>query len=373
MSTAAVICEFNPFHNGHKFLLEKIKKEYADHIVCIMSGSFVQRGDIAITDKFSRAREALQHGADMVVELPTVYALSPAQIFAQNGVRIAKELRCEMLCFGAENSIEELKETIAALDCDDTQKEIAAKMQSGGYYPKALSDSLDEKYAAIISKPNNILAIEYIRACETYGITPVAIERKGVNHDSPTVSGEIASASKIREMIAAGEDYTPFSPVRISRVYSLRDIEPILLYQLKTQSPDEIAAIAGVGEGLNNRISQYAQQYNSIEEILSAVKTKRYTMARLRRIALCITLGITDEMQHTPVPYLRVLGVRRGKESLIQAERLPLIVDVRRGYDALDNSAKEIFDVDLAATQLTNSAKVSPAALNDFLQGVIKL
>ena len=370
MRRAAVICEFNPFHNGHKFLIENIKSEFADEVICIMSGGFVQRGDIAITDKFARTDAALQNGADMVVELPTVYAMASAQIFAQNGVRLARELGCDTLCFGAENSINELYSALDALDCDEIQSKIASLMHEGAYYPHALSDAVGEPHAAVISQPNNILALEYIRACRSCDIKPVAVPRAGVSHDSEILSSNIASASKIRSMILTGEDYISYTPMRIEHPATLTGIESALLYRLKTISATELSGIADVSEGLENRIIEIAKHYNSISEILESLKTKRYTRARLRRILLSALLNITREMQSTPVPYIRVLGVKVDKKHLITSEHLPLIVDVRRGYDALNISEKEIFKIDLRATELNNIA--SGIIKNEFTQGIIK-
>ena len=372
MSKAAVICEFNPFHNGHKFLLKKIKSTCADDIACIMSGALVQRGDIAVTDKYARTLAALENGADMVVELPTVYAMAPAQVFAENGVKLAYELGCERLCFGAESSLQELETALDRLDSDSTQAMIAERMQSGCSYPRALSETVGENCAAVIRLPNNILALEYIRACRKYGLSPVAIKREGVSHDNDRTAGRFASASKIRAMIRVGEEYSAYTPMKVETVYSLEKLEPLLLWTLKTKTPEELAGIAGISEGLNHRLCRCAAEYNSVEEILEHLKTKRYTMARLRRVMLSALLGITGELQRRPVPYLRVLGVKREKIGLIQSRSLPLIVDVRHGYDGLDNSAEEIFDIDIAAAELMNAAGVSPTPLNEFLQGIIK-
>ena len=369
MRKAAVICEFNPFHYGHKFLLENIKSAYADEIVCIMSGSFVQRGELAIADKFSRARAALQNGADLVAELPTVNAAASAQVFAASGVQLAFELGCDTLCFGAENSLEELYEVIDALDAADGQGDIAAAMQAGCSYPRALTEAVGSSYADIISQPNNILALEYIRACRRYGITPIALPRMGVAHDSDTVCGNIASATKIREMILRNEAYTRYTPMTVEHPASPDRIEAAILYRLKTMTAPQLAALPDVSEGLENRIFEAAKSYNSSLEILNHLKTKRYTMARLRRILCCAVLGITAQMQRTPVPYLRILGVNTEKKHLIQSKTLPLIVDVRRGYDALDDSVKEIFDIDLKATALMNIA--ADLNLNEFSHGII--
>lgn len=372
MRKAAVICEFNPFHNGHKFLLDKIKSDtrpIADEIVCIMSGSFVQRGDLAITDKFARTEAALQHGADLAVELPTAYAMANAQVFAERGVMIADQLGCDRLCFGAENSIEELYAASEMMDRETTQAMIAALMKEGCAYPRALSEAIGAPYDAVIAQPNNILALEYIRACRKYGIEPIALPRTGAGHDSDVPCGDIASATMIRGMITSGKDSSPYTPMRIGRPAGIGAIEPAILYRLKTITAPELARIADVSEGLENRIIEIASKFNSFSEILEHLKTKRYTMARLRRILLSALLGITGEMQAAPVPYLRVLGVRRDKKRLIRSGDLPLIVDVKRGYDALDNSAKEIFDIDLKATELMNIA--SGVTINEFSHGII--
>lgn len=371
MTRAAVICEFNPFHNGHKFLLEKIKSECNAEIICNMSGSFVQRGDIAITDKYTRAESALQNGADMVVELPTVYAVASAQIFAENGVRIAADLGCELLCFGAENTLDELKNTLKQIDSPAVQQSVAEKMKAGAYYPKALSESVGEPYAEILSKPNNILALEYIRACQTFGITPVAFPREGVDHDDTEAVGNYASASAIRAMIRSGDPYDAYSPMAIESPAFLETIEPVILYKLKTMDTDELALLPDVTEGLENRIYEHAIQYNSLLEISEHIKTKRYTMARIRRILIYALLDITERLQKTPVPYIRVLGVKKDKAELLKSHDLPLIVDVRRGYDLLDNSAKEIFNVDLKAAEAMNIAR--KISLNEFSRGIIKI
>ncbi len=371
MQRAAVICEFNPFHNGHKFLLEKIKTAYADEIVCIMSGSFVQRGDIAITDKYARTRAALENGADLVAELPTVYAMASARVFAQSGVRLAAALRCDTLCFGAEDGLEELNALVRLLDSDEVNRKIGAGMQAGLYYPKALSEALGAEHAALLEKPNNILAVEYIRACGEYAIEPVAIRREGVPHDAEAACGNIASASHIRSLIRAGAPYRAYTPMEVARPAELSAIEPAILYRLRTIGTQELRQTADVSEGLEHRIIEAAKEYHSFTEICEAVKTKRYTMARIRRILLSAFLGITREMQTTPVPYCRVLGVKNGAEHLMKGASVPLIVKTKADYDRLDDSAKEIFRVDIRAAEALNLARKTN--LNEFSQGVVKV
>ena len=374
MSRAAVICEFNPFHNGHKFLLEKIKSDFRNDVVCIMSGNFVQRGDIAITDKYARAKAALHNGADIVVELPTVYAMSGAQTFAENGVRIAAAMNCDRLYFGAENSISDLKEVAGLLENKLINDKIHDLMKNGQYYPKALSMAVGDKHAKVLDQPNNILALEYIKACKKNGLMPIAIPRKGVNHDEDIIRDGIASASKIRELIEKGESCKLLTPMEITNVSTLKSIEPAILYRLKTITAEELRKIADVSEGLEYRIIEAAKQYNSLSEIYNAVKTKRYTMARIRRIILSAFLGITAEMPSTPVPYLRILGVKSVLAgTLIGREACRSSSKRKRGYEHLNHiSAKQIFKVDLRAAEAMNIAKHADP-INEFTQdGVIK-
>ena len=373
MSRAAVICEFNPFHNGHKFLLEKIKSDFRDEVICIMSGSFVQRGDIAITDKFARAEAALNNGADIVVELPTVYALSGAETFADSGVHLAAALNCNRLYFGAENSINDLSEVAGLLENKLINDKIRSAMKGGQYYPKALSMAVGDKHADTVRQPNNILALEYIKSCKKYGILPIAIPRKGVNHDDSNIAGNIASGSKIRELIESGEGYKLLTPMEIDRPCRIESIESAILYRLKTITPEELHYIADVGEGLEYRICDAAKQYNSLSEIYNTVKTKRYTMARIRRIILSAFLNITAELQRTPVPYLRILGIKTGLEGLLSGAQLPLIVKTKTDYESLNNiSAKEIFNVDLRAAEAMNIAR-GAQPINEFSRGIIKI
>ncbi len=379
MNKAGVICEFNPFHNGHKFLLQNIKSNYADDIICIMSGHFVQRGDIAICDKYTRTKAALNNGADMVVELPTVYAVSNSNIFAENGVLMAKSLGCDILCFGAEDKLDDLLKISEFLESYDAQNIIKEQMTNGEYYPKALYHAIKqtqgEDLANISKKPNNILALEYISACKKHNIKPIAIKRTGTNHDSEKTVDIYTSASNIRKMIKNGESYENFTPMKIKNYAELEKIESAILYKIKTSSAEELKNLADINEGLENRIIKIARSKNSINELLSALKTKRYTHARLRRILIYSLLAISNEMQHTPVPYIRVLGINKNKTYLMKSWDLPLITKVSRGYKALNFNAQKIFNVDIKTSEIFSIALQSKSniSLNEFSQQIIKV
>ena len=208
MSVFAVICEYNPFHNGHKYLIEQVKKK-DDTVIAVMSGSFTQRGDIAISDKFSRAEVAIKNSADMVIELPAVFACANAETFARGAVEIISELGVvDKICFGAENAdVNLLRMAGEAFEDKEFKTELKRLMDSGEYYPRAVEKALETIYspalADVAQKPNNTLAVEYLKALKSTAIEPVAIKRIGAAHDSTDIADNITSASNIRKMINA--------------------------------------------------------------------------------------------------------------------------------------------------------------------------
>ena len=220
----AIISEFNPFHNGHKYLVQSVKNITGESVIAIMSGSFVQRGEVAVADKFERAKIALNNGVDLVVELPTVYAVSNAQRFASCGVEIAKSFDCvNYLAFGCEvNNINLLKTAADALDDVNVKKIIAESMKNGDYYPRALENAVNTVFgndvSQVLSQPNNILAAEYLRALNKSGISPLPIKRTGVEHDSSSANKNIASASLIRQLMRNGDDVSNLVPNLVSKI-----------------------------------------------------------------------------------------------------------------------------------------------------------
>ncbi len=206
----AVICEFNPFHNGHRFLLGKAKELTGEPVLAVMSGSFTQRGEVALCSKFERAEAALKSGADLVAELPAVYAVSCAERFARGGVNISKMFGCvNYLAFGCEDDdIDLLKTAAFAGENPEVNAIIAEQMNSGSYYPKAYEYAVRQvcggEVADVLTKPNNILAVEYIRALRGTDIKPLPIKRVGAEHDSDGADGIYASASYIRKLLRSG-------------------------------------------------------------------------------------------------------------------------------------------------------------------------
>ncbi|MBQ7385871.1 MAG: nucleotidyltransferase family protein [Ruminococcus sp.] len=363
MKISAVICEFNPFHNGHKYLLDEIRKQGYDCIICIMSGSFTQRGDVAIFDKFKRTKAALKNGADLVIELPTPYAVASAQIFAKGSADIIKATSVvDKVFFGSEaGDIELLKKAAFATKSNEVEALLKEKMRDGVYYPLALEKAVNEVFgkeiADVLTSPNNTLGVEYIKELDASGIETATIKRIAVEHDSSASNGSFASASLVREMIFKGEDVTSFVPKGYFNNPAKTELgERAIMYKLKSMSLEDFENLPDISEGLHNRIYAAVKKCNSLEELLSAVKTKRYTHARLRRIITSAVLGITKDLQNTPIPYLRILGMsEKGKEALSQISKkscLPVVTSVAQALKTLDANALKMLMCDINATDI---------------------
>jgi predicted nucleotidyltransferase len=251
-------------------------------------------------------------------------------------------------------------------------------MNSGEYYPKAVSNSAKELFsdemASIFDGANNILGIEYIKALKGTNITPVTFSREGSNHDSNIVSSNIASGSYIREHF---NDRNSFMPdYKITDTANIEEIEKIIIYKFSQMTLDEIKNTPDVIEGFENRISEKVQENSSFTELCNSLKTKRYTMARIRRILCCGLLGITKEIRNIPVPYIRVLGFSQKGEKLLKeiskTASLPLITNVKKGYDNLDKTGKKVLDIEILATKLWSLASNHTNLSNDFKQKIIK-
>lgn len=369
MRVNAIICEYNPFHNGHRFQIEKIRKKSNNPIVAIMSGNFTQRGDVAITDKFTRAETAVKNGVDLVLELPTVFACSSAKNFSKAGVNIANALGCtENLCFSVEDDdFNSLKEISDAFEDKAFNAELNRLMKEGSYYPQAVELTLNKLYSnrlgEIIKKPNNILAVEYINALKNTDIKPLVIKRAGARHDSAETYKSFSSASNIRKMILRGKDFSDFIPYNspaFSNPADIKKLEKIIIYKLRAMDKEEIKNLPDVSEGLHNRIYNSVRNYNSLDEILANIKTKRYTLARIRRIIISSLLNITKDELKREVSYLRVLAFNeKGGEILSGIKKngkLPLITNVADGYKNLDAETKKTFDIDLLASDIYSLA-----------------
>ncbi len=335
MKISGVVCEYNPFHNGHLHHIAETRKNGADRIVCVMSGNFVQRGDTAVIDKFKRADLAVRCGVDLVLELPVQYCLSTAEYFAKGAVRILDALGVvDEISFGSEcGDIAKLKETMEAADHAADSEKLLKFMKTGYTYPKALNAALayiSPNAAEILSEPNNVLAVEYLRALKYFdsNIKPFTVKRSAVMHDSAGTSGNMASASYIREHLPEADSYVPpdwADVLNDSETADIKNLESAILYRVRMASADEIAEINDAEHDLAQRICA-AGKAVSLAELLENVKTKRFTMARIRRVILSLLIGIKKSDMNEFPPYIRVLALNeRGREILAAAKKKSVI------------------------------------------------
>lgn len=323
MKIGVVIAEYNPFHNGHKYQLDDFRKNCdLDSVIVIMSGNFVQRGEPAICDKRERAKWAIMGGADMVVELPSFYACANASAFARGAISTVKGI-ADYIGFGAETDDIELLKEAALINVDCVRN-----TSQGKSYPREIYEWIAANYPKTISelykKPNCTLAFEYIRAANEISpnVKLYATKRIGAEHDSDTAVNDFASATKLREMIVSGLNISRYVPeyVKINKFITLKDIEKIILYKLRMMSVDELSQIADVNEGLEFLLKREIFNCTDIKGFLSLIKSKRYTMARLKRICISAVNGFTNELVYSEPKYIHVLAVRSDSRNKLFAE-----------------------------------------------------
>ena len=323
-----IVCEYNPLHRGHRKQMEAIRAEFgADTgIVCAMSGNFVQRGAPAIFDKSLRAKAAVACGADLVVELPLTVCLSSAEGFASGGVAILSKL-CDILCFGSETgNRESLMATAQALLQADFQPHLRRELDTGKSFPAARQAALTAMGLSsdLLNRPNDILSVEYCKAILSQGspLDIFPIQRKGDYHDRKP-DPENPSATALRQLLLSGGDWRPYVPEEAADLFenaplhSLAAGEKAVLYRLRTMTEAELSRLPYGGEGLWRKLLHARQAETTLEDILTAMKSKRYTRTRLDRMVLCAVLGITEESLLSPAPYARILAFNdRGREIL---------------------------------------------------------
>ncbi|HEY8390128.1 MAG TPA: nucleotidyltransferase [Clostridia bacterium] len=345
MKLAAIICEYNPLHNGHIEHIRYTKEALAcDNLICVMSGNFVQRGEPAILDKYTRTLAALTVGADMVIELPTIFAVSGADIFADGAVRIINSIKdMRVLSFGSESG--KLSELIDAAmnlktESPEYKKAVKESLDKGASYPKARSTAAREVFGqdfeSLISEPNNILAIEYIKALIRYNsmVAPATLKRLGSGYNETQLKGVFDSATAIRTAVKNGSwDSISSVPDDLKTLYKdnyydfsamLQALSDICIFDIISSSPKQLKSIFDFTEGIENRIKDKVQKYHTLEDLAANIKTKRYTLARLKRMLLYPALKITKDLINNAKkcpPYINVLGIKKDKKELLS--RLP--------------------------------------------------
>lgn len=372
MDVIGVVCEYNPFHRGHEYHLMMSRRGVgADTpVVCVMSGDFVQRGEPAMFSKFARAEAACLCGADLVVELPLPWTLSSAEGFARGAVGLLAALGATRLSFGSETGETEPLETIAEalLDpgmTDEIKAELSrdASLSFASARQRALEKRLGE-LSEQIRFPNNILAVEYIKAIRTQQLDmrPMTVQRFGSGHDMSGDNGP-KSASELRALLSQGRDVSGHIPERALRIYrsetesgrgpyTMAEFESALLSRLRMLPPEAFETLPDSADGMGKRLCAAVREEPTFNAILASAKSKRYALARIRRMCMCAALGVREGMNAGTPPYARVLAANaRGRELLKTAGesgRIP-VVTKPAAVRGLSKECEDVFALGAAA------------------------
>ena len=369
-----IIAEYNPFHNGHLYHLRESKRKCnAKYVVAIISGNFTQRGDASIVNKFEKAKMAIENGIDMVIELPTLYSISSAENFADGAIKILNELNfITHISFGSESGNINQLNNIASILTDEPEefsKLLKEELRKGSSFPVARQNAIEKflnltnknEFNKLLKSPNNILAIEYLKALKKIksNITPITIERKNVDYYSENIVENFASSTKIRKEISENLNmYTNIMDInnmdinnmnmnnmdvnmdmflnscmpkksydiikenieKGNCIQGLKCFEDMIFYKLRSMQINEIKELPDVCEGLENVIKKASNETNSLEDLINKCKSKRYTRTRIQRILIYALLGITRqdmEMSENVNPYIRVLAVNKNGRELL--------------------------------------------------------
>lgn len=416
MRVVSIISEYNPFHNGHKYQIEKAKKlTNSDYCVIIMSSNFVQRGEPAIVDKWTRTKMALRNGADLVIELPVHFATSSAEFFSYASVILINNLGIiDYLCFGSEVGDLSILKNLANVLCNEPEEfksYLHEQINKGISFATARSNALikfitnnnlsslsQEELKHIIKSPNNILGIEYLKSLIRLNSTikPVTIKRIGTHYHDEHIVGNIASATGIRKAVSESnlniiDGCMPNSAFKLLEEQIQRNKGPIFLddfsslfqYKLKTSTPSQLARHVDITEGLENRILNASTNAFSISDIITNTSTKRYPITKIKRAILHILLDINKKdynsfIENNYVQYVKVLGFRKESSVLLKNMKdhcnLPIISNVKDSMKTLNSIQRKMLEQEIKSTDIYNiilKDKLGIDMLNDFTQRII--
>ncbi len=365
---AGIVCEYNPFHKGHLYHIEKTK-EKADAVVCVMSGNFVQRGECAFADKWTRAEMAVRCGADVVIDLPVPWACAPAGTFARGSVGLLGAFGVDSLSFGCETGDMELLRQCALFTVSDTAKKLTYEYMSRGMsYPAALSLAAEKHIsgnaAEVLAQPNSTLACEYIRAAGELGLDLdfLPVKRLGTDHDSDDIKEGFASASKLRDMgITKSEKFMPGICFDLLKKGAEEGVLPCsvsnnergILDALRATPFEDYSLYISDESGIKSRIFEAVKRAGSLSELYASAKTKSCTHARIRREVMGLYLKIPNQMREEIPPYIRILAAsEKGLSLLSQAKErgtLP-IVTKHSEMATLSERARQVYALQCSST-----------------------
>ena len=365
MKVTGIIAEYNPFHKGHEYQLN-FAKSISDAVVVVMSGSFVQRGDVAVFDKYIRTKIALEHGADLVLELPVVFSLNTAERFAFGGISILNSLNIiDFLLFGSESGNIEILQNAAHI-LETEPEEVSAKIKTllneGISYARARETAYSEIIdSSLLSNPNNILALEYLRQLyrKKSNITPLTQKRIGSSYHEQKTENDFPSATAIRNAIINDGFLYPLFDTAV--IHRLSNLDTPMIYNIRKNKKDAFSGLLDVCEGIENRIISASNSAKSIDEIVSLVSTKRYTNSRIRRILLSSLLGINSDLSLHEPKYIRVLGATKAGFSLLKEIKKNSTIDIIT-KTADYKKQNLMFEKDILATDIYDLS-------SDILQG----
>ena len=407
MKTLGIVTEYNPFHKGHAYMIEEAKKKAgADRVVVVMSGSFVQRGEPAIFDKWTRTEAALMNGVDMVLELPVLFAAANAETFARAAVRILEETGIvDVLCFGSESGdLHSMQEAARLMEneTEEFQHILKEHLDEGLSYPAARAKALEivsQISSDILSRPNHILGLEYLKALDRYNCSmePMTIKREG-DYNSPSLTEGFASAAAIRKALAEDRstEALPQLPENVHDLYNKalslgtapcfwNELTPALHYKLRMSSTEEIHEIAEVVEGLENRILHSIDSCYDIKDVIDFIKTKRYTRTKIQRILLHILLDIKEKevayfMNLPKMPYIRVLGFKKETSGILadltENAKVPVLTNLKKAPEVLNEDGLALLALEKTATDLhalTYPNQIYRAPNQDFTKPLVIL
>lgn len=371
MKSVGIIAEYNPFHNGHKFHLEKsLEITGAEVSVAVISGNFTQRGEPAILDKWTRAEMAVRNGINLVVEMPVIFACNNAGYFARGGVEILENLGCDYISFGSESgNIEELAGIARAMEMhrEEINEGVRMAVKEGQAYPQAraevLSSIFDKETLNTIESPNNLLALEYLRVIKQ--AKPVTVKRQGSGYHEFIAKDNMASATGIRKLLTEDGDISTLVPDITREMLMTRREEfcngdklfSIMAAKILISSESELNGIFGAEEGLGSKMKNHIRYWKTLEEMIDGLKSKRYTRTRISRLLAMTLLGITREEVKQAQNYIRVLAFdEKGSRYLKEVKksencRLPILTNINKEaqlYPEIKNTlAKDALASDL--------------------------
>ena len=362
MNIIGIIAEYNPFHNGHLYHLNKIKEKYPDSlIILVLNGYFTQRGNISILSKESKINISLNNNIDIIIELPFIYGTQSSDIFAYNSIKLLNEFKVERIIFGSESNNISLLEKIVDIELNDPlyNENVKKYLDEGDNYPTAMKKALNINED--INNPNDLLGISYIKAIKQINdkIIPETIKRTNSYHDI-LLEEDIVSASNIREKLKNGEDISKYLPLESkNNIFNISNDNLFNLLKFKILTDKDLSIYLDVDEGIEFRIKKYIRESKNMDELISNIKTKRYTYNKLNRMLLHILAGLTKEdNKKCSLDYMKILGFNeKGQNYLNQ---------IKKDFTLPTTPIKEslVYEYELKAAYLFEQA--TKKSLNNF-------